>query len=503
MATPDRTSKSLADRIDPQFHRRPNPLRRAKWPIGLAGLVLPLAWVGLMHLSGNRTMYQAGPVSIAHQFIAHDCRQCHTTPWQTAARLARLDAERVATPDAACLVCHAGPIHHDNQITRFHHCADCHREHRGHAELSRIDDRFCVACHRDLKVDDGGIAGPSIDFATRVVDFASHPPFAIHRDDPSPPAGGHGVHKVAARSSAPGGAPWVDKAAIHFNHHVHLTSPQVLLPATDGRAARALLCADCHQPDSAGEAMSPIRFEQHCAACHQDQLQFDPGPFAGQVDSQLPHRDVEIVRGVIRQRLSEALLAKLPADQRPDDAVPPDGQAQQSSATDGDAIDRFFQRRLKPPAAPADRDWQAIEAAVRSVEAVLFLPSDRPAVNGKPVHGRGCAYCHQVEFDPAAPEPVRIVPPEVPSRWLRHARFNHAAHRMLDCLACHGQAMDEQQGQATATIMLPRIDTCQACHTGPGRGARNDCVQCHWYHPRPRQPADQFHGMLGLEQFAR
>jgi hypothetical protein len=103
--------------------------------------------------------------------------------------------------------------------------------------------------------------------------------------------------------------------------------------------------------------------------------------------------------------------------------------------------------------------------------------------------------------------------PQIPTRWLHRAEFNHGAHRLVACTRCHEEAAQlevpddptyphaDEKGSPvqslrwtgrTKQVMLPSIDTCRQCHSpdaetlaGTGRPiqpARHDCAECHNYH---------------------
>ena len=78
---------------------------------------------------------------------------------------------------------------------------------------------------------------------------------------------------------------------------------------------------------------------------------------------------------------------------------------------------------------------------------------------------------------------LRVEPTNVPQVWLTSARFDHAAHRALDCRACHANA---DKSDRAGDVLLPGIKACAGCHTSADRagrgGARHDCVECHRYH---------------------
>jgi hypothetical protein len=81
------------------------------------------------------------------------------------------------------------------------------------------------------------------------------------------------------------------------------------------------------------------------------------------------------------------------------------------------------------------------------------------------------------------------IPPSSPRRWFRAARFDHRAHRTVNCLDCHAAV---QQSERTIDLSLPDLTSkpagrpdaksCVECHhPGPG-GAGASCVTCHTYH---------------------
>jgi predicted CXXCH cytochrome family protein len=81
----------------------------------------------------------------------------------------------------------------------------------------------------------------------------------------------------------------------------------------------------------------------------------------------------------------------------------------------------------------------------------------------------------------------------VPSRWMRHARFNHGSHRAVDCIVCH----DAPSSTQTTDILMPSISVCRTCHGDDARSAATrvsaDCVLCHTYHGETH--ATEFHGV--------
>ena len=126
---------------------QPSRLRRLRWQLGLAALVLVLLVPLTAFLRGDNTIYQSGTLSMSHQFIAHDCSRCHDTPGQTAWRA--FNASATSVSQQACLACHVGPAHHAAKFSA-RKCGDCHREHAGPGRLSHVVSGFCTETQADL-----------------------------------------------------------------------------------------------------------------------------------------------------------------------------------------------------------------------------------------------------------------------------------------------------------------------------------------------------------------
>jgi len=69
-------------------------------------------------------------------------------------------AEKAA--DTACLSCHDGPTHHENQVRAdVPACATCHVEHRGRVNIVASSNISCSECHSHLKVSAGNTLYPT------------------------------------------------------------------------------------------------------------------------------------------------------------------------------------------------------------------------------------------------------------------------------------------------------------------------------------------------------
>jgi len=154
--------RPLSERFDLTY------VRHRTWPNNLArwasfALVLAVGGVlAVLALRRDNRIYTAGTLTTAHAMFGDDCRQCHLP-----------DPSRsgywLPPSDKACLQCHTAAAHPDphqatlagelhavpgqlGKVVMSGNCADCHVEHKGRDhDLNRIDDRFCVQCHGDLK----------------------------------------------------------------------------------------------------------------------------------------------------------------------------------------------------------------------------------------------------------------------------------------------------------------------------------------------------------------
>jgi Cytochrome c7 and related cytochrome c len=236
---------------------------------------------------------------------------------------------------------------------------------------------------------------------------------------------------------------------VKFNHHLHL---QPNLKDRDGQPTQ-LACKDCHNlaPDRAGTTsarpgsyMASISYTQHCARCHT--LQFAPA-FGEQ---QVPHAQPAVIHADLVQRFTQ---------------MAQQGVHLRQSAMRTPLLPLNFPQSSAKPA--------GIDAQVQQAETILWKKT--------------CRQCHAVEVRPAALPVVSRT--QTVSRWMTHARFNHSAHTMLTCVACHSEVASSRDD---AKPLLPSITVCQQCHGAPSSArfsADGRCSECHDYHGGPEAPA--------------
>ncbi len=441
-----RTTKSLAQRIDLQYFTRRDAFRKWRLWLSVAIPVLGVGWLVFARVSGNENIYTKGQLSSAHAVLAGNCSVCHV----------RGASFRAIVSDKVCLGCHDAPPHNPRQ-TFTPQCSSCHVEHAGHARLAETSDSACTQCHADLKTTDGQhLVDPHISGFDK-----GHPQFAALR------------------------AGYRDPGTINLNHFAHLQST---IRGPHGPVQ--MVCDDCHRPtdtndpwpysvamvqpasqqpvivgpnDSqqrkrrsvevgAGAYMQPIKYVNQCAACHT--LQFDrliPEP--------APHDKPEVVRAFIVSKYTDYIAQHPEALRLPvlaiDDGMPP-GLTLSVLGPTGTATPTF---------AKSPSEW----VQLRTAEAERLLWS------------KNCKLCHAStqHEGPGLPESVKAV---IPNRWFPNAEFDHQAHRMLACIACHTTI---PKSRKTSDINLPGIELCRQCHKQAGasaQAAEGRCFECHSYH---------------------
>ncbi len=441
-----RTAKALARRIDLQYFKRLAPLRRWRLMLSIAVPLIAGVWLLGERATGNQNVYTSGPLSLAHSSFATQCNVCHV----------RKADYRAHVPDAQCVSCHDAPVHSAQQ-TFTPACSSCHVEHQGRVRLAATGDSGCTQCHADLHTTDG-----KRDVELHVAGFDSrHPQFAALR------------------------AGYKDPGTINVNHFVHL---QPTLRGPHGPVQ--MQCDDCHRFGTAGPwpyavdtvqpatqkavvinaatdqqrkrrevepgggaYAAPIKYVDQCAACHL--LQFD-----ALIPEPAPHDKPEVVRAFILQKLTAYVAANPSVVSMP-----------YASNLPGSDIEpqRGILRPTDAPAPAAERltPQQWITQRAAAAERLLW--------------SKNCRLCHARTEGEEGVLPTKVTA-VIPTRWMARSEFDHGAHRMMACTACHTHI---PQSRGTSDINLPSIELCRTCHKEAGRDARaveGRCFECHAYH---------------------
>lgn len=470
------TGKQRAARIPLDYFKHPTRLERWKEWLGVIALVVSAGWLaaGLLRQDRGDLRYSRGPVANVHQTWDANCAACHEAfvPIQSDHWAAHWMPSwfSSANKEHQCTTCHAGPPHHASEKTPPS-CAACHREHRGRdASLVRLSDHDCTQCHAN-------IAAALKPGAKTLLAAPMHHIRGFSK------AEGHGDFQHLKATAA--------KQKLKFNHKLHMAPGLVtpengapgltlakLSPSDQQRykdktgTMIQLECASCHQLDrgdrAAGDYMLPIRYEAHCQACHPLTIERTKDEDRHSSAIAVPHR---LQPQEIRRYLEGVYTAKV-------------------LKNDLKAFEQFIGKRPLPGKSPEIKPVRDYYKKIEAAEKNLYF--------GK----KTCGECHDVEpqgaltaapSDPAMPPSFRIAATHVPQVWFAHAKFNHVAHRGVDCRACHESGFKDDgqtkitltESRASGDTFIPGMDNCVQCHapaTRTGGGARHDCTQCHRYH---------------------
>jgi hypothetical protein len=536
------TGKQRAKRIDQHVLQGTRWLERGRIVLAAIAAVGAFVWWGAgLRFSRAEAWASPGPVAAVHSTWENDCEQCHTDfhAIRSDAFAATSDARRLA--DAKCQNCHQ-VSHNADPLGRFGHhalvadlsqigCATCHQEHRGVLQsLVRTSDNNCTICHgrSDLAQSTRPLAAESPLARSQIADIkvvtqfsaAGHPYFRSLGD---PELGAKSPRLVARHLKF-----------AKFSHHVHMMPGMALdpehqpiwtleqIPESD-RSRYAmhgqrlsdpvrLTCASCHQADargfgtvkidglpaaalpadSSGAYMLPIAFENQCRACHALTIEPVTDPNPRDQGAAIPHRlSADELLQEVRRYWGDKYLKSHPLDSQAASPVP----GSQIPADDLRAID-FVRNGSRISAAHLNRECGLCHELIERKSDVL-----RPAADAL--------------VDAVIPQ---VAPVDIPQKFLLHARFNHSAHRAVDCKHCHQECYPDgdatiEAGQPSSqpellaalrprdeqidsepprsALMIVNRDTCLECH-GPRRetaagaiaGARYDCVECHQFHSR-------------------
>ncbi len=350
--------------------------------------------------------------------------------------------------DQNCQHCHVGHSFHQPNVVRDHSCSACHREHQGSGTMPHPTDANCRSCHSDEEAMQASLQlgrklpAAAFDFRPeqgRVLFKAPRPERGytkiIHRF-----ATDHPEFQVLAQKLK-------DPDTLHFNHALHLTSPNIA-----PLKGRKLDCADCHKPDAAGVYHLKISYNDHCQNCHS--LQFD----VHNPDLPVPHGNAGHVRDFLRS---------LP-EQYADYGAKKGIQGRRE-------LEAFVQEQMKQIREQAGSGGE-LERRVFFSDARTG-PVARIGLTGGLGAARfpGCAYCHEVA--PSGGEVPQVSSPVLTDRWLIRGRFDHGKHFKVACVFCHAA----ERSRESSDVLLPSKQICVRCHSPQG-GVADDCSTCHSYH---------------------
>jgi hypothetical protein len=477
-----RTTKTVAQRIDLNYFKRPTAFKRAKSCLAVLAPTIALAWLGVHFFGHDHRVYSSGRLSEAHAVLEKECAACHVP------QAGKFSA---AAADSACLACHDGPLHHATNVNAKLACAECHVEHRGRVNLVATKNQSCAQCHGDLSA-----ANRDSNYAKHIRSFADgHPEFAALRSVPGTPASdsgtiklNHALHLRSIRRGPTGPVVQLDCVSCHAAGAVN---PDLTYGDATYRAASVSykdsdevlqISSDTMQPFlpiTGRELMAPPKFANACAGCHL--LTFDK-----RFDEGVPHDKAEAVHAYLVKKFTEYIAAH-----GPELHEVLDPQRNFTGAASGPGV-----RLLSPSQWVAERvavseellwhktcsQCHAIsETKLRDVKIARWDTADSRAATRRATPPATEADSNMSQSVISLP---KVAPANITLQWLPNARFDHDAHRGFSCTGCHPNALTSTE---SSDILIPGIATCQKCHSPGPEHAESRCFECHTYHDWARR----------------
>jgi hypothetical protein len=201
-------------------------------------------------------------------------------------------------------------------------------------------------------------------------------------------------------------------------------------------------------PRSEGRYYLPITYENQCKACH---------PLAASETS--PDGKLQAVS--VPHRLQPEMLDRWLGDY--------------FTAQAARGLVGFMENKISRPL-PGKKPVQQLEPTLQKL-VETNLEAARRELYQLPLK-KNCGLCHQVDQPLSKKGVWQVAPTAVPQVWLQHARFDHQAHRAVDCRECHQAAYASTQH---GDVVIAGVQNCVQCHSATG-GARFNCTECHNYH---------------------
>ena len=296
-----RTTKSVAQRIDLNYFKRSTPFKSARLVLIILAPLVALGWIAWRGFARDSRVYSSGRMSNAHAVLEKRCEVCHVR---------KAGEFSASAADSACLACHDGPVHHQEQVKAdVPACATCHIEHRGRVNIVASSNASCATCHSNLKVAAGAL--PSYAHIYSLED--GHPEVTVHRTVTRGPGTillNHFVHMKPIRQGPNGPivqmecwdchrpdgykASWPYADSSYVDAKVSYEDKDVLLPLNAGSLQPRRVMPRAY--------MAPVRFATACAGCHL--LVFDK-----RFDTGVPHDKPQVVHDFLVKKFQEYIAA--------------------------------------------------------------------------------------------------------------------------------------------------------------------------------------------------
>ena len=506
----NRLAKARALRIGLGSHKK-DTLARYRNFITIAVVAGSVAWLAASYLSPQKmaSRFSPGAVSNAHANLS--CDRCHdsTAPLRDATFLSQW-RNRNAKPnelwhrpaDQMCTRCHPVPgdpnSANDKQTLALANqeieqlipisphtlnqkpetvdsCASCHDEHLGIDHIpSIVKDTSCVNCHQNLEAS-LKVASTT---ATKITSFENHPEFSSLSTDNGTLKFNHQIHMSvglmrdgAKSSQTKTKLDWKNdpRLAGQFNSDKVALNCSFCHEPTDasGKNLASANVASGGRPLSTGRNMSMPVYERNCQVCHEIDLAAKPElGFT---------KNLRIEHGADPQRLSGTLNAYFALE-----AIAP----KEIKSAIPDNVDTTQELPV--------RLWDIANPKTEVADEI------RNHFNEALVQTRmNCVFCHLTADDDSG----RGIPSirknsdglVVESNWFKKSRFDHSAHRDVNCIHCHensggkGSLLSNNQDYSLDRPMIKGLESCLECHregtvVAPARKGPINCTACHTYH---------------------
>ena len=472
------TGKQRALRVPLTHHKRKDQLVRSRltWTVVATIFAGGYFFMDMVPIKGlGEERYSHGPVATVHATWENECEACHIDfvpirsdawavkeGWLASLLPAEAGDQPARASDKKCQSCHEGPVHHANEKSESSgSCASCHFEHLGRGfDIARTADKKCISCHSDLEnhMDDKSIY-PDSPIHNVITQFTvDHPEFRSIKSDPGRIKFPHSRHLTAGIKLG-----LDDRGEMKLSQLSTTDRKRYMKTGQSDGYAVQLVCSDCHKLDSVdrlksvgnvhagmtapprtgGEYMLPMSYENDCQACHP--LSISPGSTQVVPHGLKPDELLAFIRNYYFQQ-------ELSSESKEDASYTPS-------------------RRV-----PGRNKMTPEELATMQIVDL------KASVAEKHIR-RVCNECHYFEKEQGTKLPS-VQPASIPSIWYLHAKFDHTAHRAVNCEDCHTGVSSSKQH---TDVLIPDYDLCAKCHSGrsplgAGGGARSDCVECHRYH---------------------
>ncbi len=276
-------AKGRSQRIQMDHFRRVTMLTRSRGVLALLALLITGGYCIYVLAAGSSSHLSTGPLAQAHAAFEDRCEKCHTdfTPISSDSLL--LDSSSaLAVQEAACQHCHRADAHFRNELTLAsqktdQHCSGCHLDHQGRDfDMVKLSNAACVQCHGNLT--QHCQAKPTVKKDIASFTLESHGPFvSLSQGDTGRIKFDHAQHMLPGQVSPDSKGAFTLAMLEPEQRERYRQTVDGKLQADDANVT--LQCSSCHEPagrpselavgdDEVGRHMKPIRFEEHCQACH-------------------------------------------------------------------------------------------------------------------------------------------------------------------------------------------------------------------------------------------